>query len=67
MADEHRFSWWAVEWLSEPPDRTRAIPFVQLERLWRRDDVAVRRQRRSVERGQFPLAGPGSYALTSCG
>ena len=26
----------------EPADRTRAIPFVQLERLWRRDDVAVR-------------------------
>jgi integrase len=40
-------------WLSEPladvlvrrrerADRTRAIPLVQLERLWRRDDVAVR-------------------------
>jgi Tn3 transposase DDE domain/Phage integrase family len=26
----------------EPADWTRAIPFVQLERLWRRDDVAVR-------------------------
>ena len=26
----------------QPADRTRAIPFVQLERLWRRDDVAVR-------------------------
>jgi site-specific recombinase XerD len=26
----------------EPADRTRAIPFVQLERLWRLDDVAVR-------------------------
>jgi TnpA family transposase len=26
----------------EPADRTRAIPFAQLERLWRRDDVAVR-------------------------
>lgn len=26
----------------EPADRTRAIPFVQLDRLWRRDDVAVR-------------------------
>ncbi|MDQ6777319.1 MAG: hypothetical protein M3071_14125 [Actinomycetota bacterium] len=24
------------------PDRTRAIPFAQLERLWCRDDVAVR-------------------------
>jgi integrase len=26
----------------EPVDRTRAIPYAQLERLWRRDDVAVR-------------------------
>ena len=26
----------------EPADRTRAIPFAQLERLWRRSDVAVR-------------------------
>jgi len=26
----------------EPADRTRAIPYVQLERLWRRSDVAVR-------------------------
>ncbi|MBV9804128.1 MAG: site-specific integrase [Solirubrobacterales bacterium] len=26
----------------EPADRTRAIPYAQLERLWRRDDVAVR-------------------------
>ena len=26
----------------EPADRTRAIPFLQLKRLWRRDDVAVR-------------------------
>jgi integrase len=26
----------------EPADRTRAIPFAQLERLWRRDDIAVR-------------------------
>jgi integrase len=26
----------------EPADRTRAIPYVELERLWRRDDVAVR-------------------------
>jgi hypothetical protein len=24
----------------EPADRTRAIPYAQLERLWRRDDVA---------------------------
>jgi integrase/recombinase XerD len=26
----------------EPADRTRAIPYAQLERLWRRDDVTVR-------------------------
>ncbi|MCA1697471.1 MAG: tyrosine-type recombinase/integrase, partial [Actinobacteria bacterium] len=26
----------------EPADRTRAVPYAQLERLWRRDDVAVR-------------------------
>ena len=26
----------------EPADRTRAIPYAQLERLWRRDDVAIR-------------------------
>jgi integrase len=26
----------------EPADRTRAIPYVQIERLWRREDVAVR-------------------------
>ena len=26
----------------EPADRTRAIPYAQLERLWHRDDVAVR-------------------------
>ncbi len=26
----------------EPADRTRAIPYAQLDRLWRRDDVAVR-------------------------
>jgi len=26
----------------EPADRTRAIPYAQLERLWRRSDVAVR-------------------------
>ncbi|MGE5636006.1 MAG: tyrosine-type recombinase/integrase [Nocardioidaceae bacterium] len=26
----------------EPVDRTKAIPYAQLERLWRRDDVAVR-------------------------
>ena len=26
----------------EPADRTRAIPYAQLEALWRRDDVAVR-------------------------
>jgi integrase len=26
----------------EPADRTRAIPYAQLEGLWRRDDVAVR-------------------------
>jgi integrase len=26
----------------EPADRTRAIPFAQLDRLWRRDDIAVR-------------------------
>jgi integrase len=26
----------------EPADRTKAIPYIQLERLWRRDDVAVR-------------------------
>ena len=26
----------------EPADRTKAIPHAQLERLWRRDDVAVR-------------------------
>ena len=42
LADGHRFSWWAAECRREPADRTRAISFVQLERLWRRDDVAVR-------------------------
>jgi integrase len=26
----------------EPADRTKAIPYAQLERLWRRDNVAVR-------------------------
>lgn len=26
----------------EPADRTRAVPYAQLDRLWRRDDVAVR-------------------------
>ena len=26
----------------EPADRTKAIPYAQLDRLWRRDDVAVR-------------------------
>ena len=26
----------------EPADRTRAIPYAQLERLWRRSDVAIR-------------------------
>jgi site-specific recombinase XerD len=26
----------------EPADRTRAIPYAQLERLWRRSDIAVR-------------------------
>ena len=26
----------------EPVDRTKAIPYAQLDRLWRRDDVAVR-------------------------
>ncbi len=26
----------------EPVDRTKAIPYAQLERLWRRDDIAVR-------------------------
>jgi hypothetical protein len=41
LADGHRFSWWAVACRREPVDRTRAIQFVQLERLWRRDDVAV--------------------------
>lgn len=31
-----------VERRREPADRTRAIPYAQIERLWRRDDVAVR-------------------------
>jgi len=31
-----------VERRREPADRTRAIPYAALERLWRRDDVAVR-------------------------
>lgn len=31
-----------VERRREPADRTRAIPYSQLERLWRREDVAVR-------------------------
>jgi integrase len=26
----------------EPADRTKAIPYTQLERLWRRHDIAVR-------------------------
>jgi integrase len=26
----------------EPADRTKAIPYVQLDRLWRRNDIAVR-------------------------
>jgi len=26
----------------EPADRTRAVPYVALERLWRRDDIAIR-------------------------
>ena len=26
----------------EPADRTRAVPYAQLERLWRREDVAAR-------------------------
>ena len=31
-----------VERRREPTDRTRAIPYAQIERLWRHDDVAVR-------------------------
>jgi len=31
-----------VERRREPADRTRSIPYRQLERLWRRDDIAVR-------------------------
>jgi integrase len=31
-----------LERRSEPADRTKAIPLPELERLWRRDDVAVR-------------------------
>lgn len=44
----HRRAWLAanvavdVERRRQPADRTRAIPYTQLERLWRRDDVAVR-------------------------
>ncbi len=26
----------------EPADRTRAIPYTQLQRLWRREDIAIR-------------------------
>jgi integrase len=32
----------ALERRRGPADRTRAIPYAQIERLWRRDDVAVR-------------------------
>jgi len=31
-----------VERRREPAERTRAIPYAALERLWRRDDVALR-------------------------
>jgi integrase len=31
-----------LEHRREPVDRTKAIPYAQLDRLWRRDDVAVR-------------------------
>lgn len=31
-----------IERRREPADRTRAIPYPELERLWRRDDIAIR-------------------------
>ncbi|MGI8902837.1 MAG: site-specific integrase [Solirubrobacteraceae bacterium] len=40
----------------EPADRTRAIPYPQFDRLWRRDDVAVREKALCGCRMRPPLA-----------
>ena len=46
----------------EPIDRTKAIPYAQLERLWRRDDVAVREKALWRLLYETPLAPGGAFA-----
>jgi integrase len=59
---------WLVEDLTvdlerrpEPADRTQAIPFPELERLWRRDDVGVREK--ALWRLLYQTAARASEAL----
>ena len=46
----------------EPADRTKAIPLAALERLWRRDDVAVREK--ALWRLLYETAARASEALS---
>jgi integrase/recombinase XerD len=46
----------------EPADRTKAIPLAELERLWKRDDVAVREK--ALWRFLYETAARASEALS---
>jgi integrase len=46
----------------EPADRTKAIPLVELERLWKRDDVAVREK--ALWRFLYETAARATEALS---
>jgi integrase len=47
---------------AEPADRTKAVPLSQLERLWKRDDVAVREK--ALWRFLYETAARASEALS---
>jgi integrase len=46
----------------EPADRTKAIPFPELERLWRRDDLGVREK--ALSRFLYETAARATEALS---
>jgi integrase len=48
----------------EPADRTRAIPYAQLERLWRRSDLAVREKAKALWRLLYETAARASEVLS---
>jgi len=51
-----------LERCREPADRTKAIPYAQLARLWRRDDVAVREE--ALWRLLYEAAARGQEVLS---